>query len=559
MEHQDQEELQEASGLDIHASENNKKQTMLLSGVVVFLFAFIYLLPTITTLGVVDMYDEGLQLSGAQRVLAGDMPYHDFYCIYGPGTFYWLAALFKVFGDQLIVSRLNDAVICALSGTMIFTICRIFGLAKRWSLIAPLVYLAALDGSPLKMISPALMLILAAGLRLSADVSQNRRPYLPGILLGLSAVFRHDFGVYGFVASVLVIACPRENSQGIQERFRSFVSLLTGFIFVAGAIYGALLTVGFHSVFENLVIYPAMALTSRVLPYPVDLVVTHTRGIVSLLFSNNILMGCAYALFMISQLLVFIAPILTLFLVAPLAKRKQRGELFRNNQQKTLFLFLIALSILFIPYGFNRCDFWHLFPVFVVSLPIWVILIHFYISCFRKAASLLRPIMYLFISFFILDLTGTFVINVVNYQKGLPVKIDRAQGMIFNPENEINGLVALVHELENDKQQSPIFVGSPRHDKVFINAIMIYFLSGRRSGTFYHHLDPGVTTTRSVQQKIIKDLESNQVDTVVLWNRKFVEEPNQSKESSGVTRLDEFIDRNFKHSKKIGEFTLKRQ
>lgn len=559
MEYQDHVKYRDASGIETSSEKKRGKLAMLLPGFAVFFFAFVYLLPKITTLGVEYLYDEGLQVYGAERILAGDLPYHDFYCIYGPGTFYWLAALFKVFGVQLIVSRLNDAVICALSGALIFTICRSFGLAKSWSLLTIMVFLAALEGSQLKMVSPALMLILAAGLRLSADVSRNRRPWFAGMLSGLAAVFRHDFGIIGLVASVLLIVWPRDNSQGWQAKIRSTVSLLTGFVLVAGTVYGALLSVGFSAVFENLFVYPSMSLTSRVLPYPIEQVLSHIRNLISFSSGRNILMSCAFALFLISQLLVFIAPFLTLFLLAPLAKRNLRRELFENNQQQSLFLFLLALSILFLPYGFNRCDFWHLFPIFIVSLPIWVMLSHFYLTRFSKIASMLRPLMFLFIAFFILDLTGAFLINIMKYQNATPVKINRAQGMTFNNGKEIKGLEELIQELETDKRPSPIFVGSPRHDKVFINAIMVYFLSGRQSGTFYHHFDPGVTTTKNVQQKMISDLESNQVDTVVLWNRKFVDEPNQSRESSGVTLLDEFINREFKYSKKLGEFTLKHQ
>jgi len=558
MEHQDREEDQGASGLAAHSAEKSGKLTRFIPGFVVFFFAFAYFLPKIFV-GVESLFDEGIQVYGAERVLAGDRPYHDFYSIYGPGTFYWLASLFKVFGVQLIVSRLNDAVICALSGSLIFSICRKFGLAKPWSLTSTLVFLAAIEGSHLKMVSPALMLILVAGLRLTADVSQNRRPLLTGMLLGLAAIFRHDFGIFGFVASLLVIVCPRENSPVMREKIRSSVSLFLGFALVAGTVYGALLTGGFYAVFENLVMFPAMSLPYRVLPYPIDQVVSQTQGLAPLLFGKNVLMNCAIALFLISKLLVFIGPILTVLLLAPLGKRNLRRELFADNERQTLFLYLFALGIVFLPYGFGRCDFWHLFPIFVVSLPVWVMLVHFYLSRFRKTASLLRPVTYLFLSFFILVLAGTFFINVVNYQKGSPINLKRAQGMIASTGKEIEGLVDLIHELESDKRQSPIFVGAQQHDKVFINAIMVYFLSGRRSGTFFHHFDPGVTTAKPIQQKIISDLKSNEVDTLVLWNRTFIDEPNQSRESSGVTLLDEFIDREFKHSKQIGKFTLKRR
>lgn len=559
MEHQEREEHQDASGLSTPPSEKRNRLMSLLPGCAVFCLALVYLLPKVTFLGVESLYDEGIQAYGAERVLAGDRPYHDFYCIYGPGSFYWLASLFKVFGVQLIVSRLNDVVICALSGSLIFTICRKLGLAIPWALISTMIYLAVLENSDLKMVSPALMLLLAAGLRLSADLNLNRSSWLTGMLLGLAAVFRHDFGTFGLVASLLVLLWPREDSQGRQEKIRSTVSLLTGFILVAGAVYGALLSLGFYTTFENLVIFPSMSLPYRTLPYPLEQVITQARDIASLLSGKNVLVNCAVAFFRISLLLVFIAPFLTVCLLPPLAKRNLRKELFQNKQRQTLFLYLLALAILFLPYGFGRSDFWHLFPIFVISLPVCLMLIHFYLSRFRKAASILRPITYLFMSFFMLTLAGTCFINAMKYQKGAPIELNRTQGMVAINGQEIDGLIELMHELETDKPQSPIFVGAPRHDKVFINAILVYFLSGRRSGTLYHHFDPGVTTTKPVQQKIIDDLEANQVDTLVLWDREFADEQNQSRESSGVTLLDEYIDREFKHSKKIGEFTIKRR
>ena len=551
-------ESQEDFDLGTDPSKKRRKLTRHLPGLAVFVFALAYFLPQ-AAFGVGSLFDEGIQVFGAERVLAGDTPYLDFYCIYGPGTFYWLAGLFKVFGVQLIVSRFNDAVICALTGSFIFTICRKSGLANSWSLIPTMLFLAALEGNMLKIVSPALMLLLAAGLRLSADLEQNRRPIATGLLLGLAAVFRHDFGVFGFVASLLVISWPRDDSPEKKEIIRSSVSLVTGFLLVAGTVYGALLFAGFYAVFQNLVIYPSTFIPYRVLPYPIDQVITQSQGLAALLSDKNVFLSCAIAFFSISKLLVFTGPILTVLLLAPIVNRKLRGVLFQNKERQTFFLYLVALVIQFITYVTGRLDFWHLLPMFVLSLPIWIILIHFYISRYRKVASLLRPILFLLMSFMMLNLAGIFFINIVNYQKGSPVKLKRAQGMVVDTGKESAGLFEIIHKLETDKRQTPIYVGAQRHDKVYVNAIMIYFLSGRRNATYYYHLEPGITTTRAVQENIIEDLISNQVDTVVLWDRDFVDEPNRSRESSGVTLLDEFIDREYKRSTKIGVFMLKRK
>ena len=53
----------------------------------------------------VGTYDEGLVLVGADRVLRGEMPYRDFWTLYGPGSYYLLAGLYRLFGEFALVER----------------------------------------------------------------------------------------------------------------------------------------------------------------------------------------------------------------------------------------------------------------------------------------------------------------------------------------------------------------------------------------------------------------------------------------------------------------------
>ena len=43
----------------------------------------------------------GKAVAGACRVLAGDVPYRDFWTMYAPGQFYAVAGLFAAFGREL--------------------------------------------------------------------------------------------------------------------------------------------------------------------------------------------------------------------------------------------------------------------------------------------------------------------------------------------------------------------------------------------------------------------------------------------------------------------------
>src|SRR5213592_1680695 len=50
--------------------------------------------------------EEGFMLVFPERVLHGDIPNLDFLHLYGPGSLWWLASIFKVFGTSLWTERL---------------------------------------------------------------------------------------------------------------------------------------------------------------------------------------------------------------------------------------------------------------------------------------------------------------------------------------------------------------------------------------------------------------------------------------------------------------------
>jgi hypothetical protein len=49
--------------------------------------------------------DEGIVLQGAQRILDGQLPHRDFFSMVTPGSYYWIALLFRVFGSSILVAR----------------------------------------------------------------------------------------------------------------------------------------------------------------------------------------------------------------------------------------------------------------------------------------------------------------------------------------------------------------------------------------------------------------------------------------------------------------------
>jgi dolichyl-phosphate-mannose-protein mannosyltransferase len=68
--------------------------------------------------------DEGIVLQGAQRILDGQLPYKDFFSFYTPGSFYLVAALFKVFGNSFVVARFSIVIVAAIFPVLTYAFAR---------------------------------------------------------------------------------------------------------------------------------------------------------------------------------------------------------------------------------------------------------------------------------------------------------------------------------------------------------------------------------------------------------------------------------------------------
>jgi hypothetical protein len=65
--------------------------------------------------------------------------------------------------------------------------------------------------------------------------------------------------------------------------------------------------------------------------------------------------------------------------------------------------------------------------------------------------------------------------------------------------------------LSHTQPDDYVFIGNQRHDRLFINDLLLHFLSGRRSPTRYTELHPGLANTQPIQEEIVADLEGKKV------------------------------------------------
>ena len=212
--------------------------------------------------------DEGFMLVFPEQVLRGYLPNEDFLHLYGPGSLWWLAGIFKIFGMLLEVERLAALVqmVAVVSGVTI--------IAKRWSRTLAL----ACGGVSLVIIIPpigltALAWVGAVGLGIlgvacaTASVGEDksergaaRLAFFGGLLFGSALLFRLDLVVAVGLAGISLV-------RAFDKRRR--LNLISGVLVGISPYLVHIATAGPYNVFRGMVLDPVVYLRGgRTLPLP---------------------------------------------------------------------------------------------------------------------------------------------------------------------------------------------------------------------------------------------------------------------------------------------------
>ncbi len=213
--------------------------------------------------------EEGFMLVFPERVLHGDLPNKDFLHLYGPGSLWALAAVYKVFGVQLLNERLFAL------GQQISIVLGMFGLARFWGrtialfcgvialvIIVPPIGLTALawvGGVGLGLL--ALLATLVARKRAAPESTRGLGwAVVGGVLAGCALLFRLDLVV---AVGLATLAAAWGTSRRFKVRFGT--GLMVG---VVGYLVH-LATAGPYTVFKGMVLDPVIYLRGgRRLPVP---------------------------------------------------------------------------------------------------------------------------------------------------------------------------------------------------------------------------------------------------------------------------------------------------
>jgi hypothetical protein len=559
-----------ARGNDFHGLQPGVPRGFLVQLVIVFLVSYLVLAAGMSRRP--GMYDEGITLTGAMRVAAGQVPHRDFYFIYGPAEVYILAGLFKVFGPSLLVERLFDLLIKALTVTAVYAIalsyCRrsiaifvsfvtvmwLFGLIGWGSATTPL--------SLLNLIGSALILPVFAG-RLSTG-----RMLAAGAVSGAASLFRHETGIalLGIHACVIFIAtCLR--FTGTANRLRIFASTFWPYL-----LSFALLTVPAALYYFSVaplapLLHDSIFLGKnyhriRNLPFPpIDL-----RGLENLAVYLPIAIACLSLYILVKSFSQ------TGGHAVSSAESTRRDNAWRGF----LITFGLLLVVMYLK-GLVRVSPGQVHLAVIPSLLLIGVLFHQRLAFSRPVRITIDSLMVL--SFVAATWSSLHEISMQHaehlsaaewvlssaqdsMQKApaawckIPGPLTR--GFCFLPEDD------RIHAIEfissHTRPGDPLYSGLKHHDRIFANDNLIYFATQRLPATHWSQLDPGLQTSYDTQTQMIDELERNAPPYIVLDSEfDLSREPNDSAKSSGVMLLDDYIRDKYQPVETFGIMSIRRR
>ena len=483
------------------------------------------------------IYDEGLIVSGAVRILHGQLPYRDFNTLYPPAQFYTIASAFSVFGTTLLTERMWDML---------------------WRLgIVGLAIVLARAATPQQR--PHLLLLICAGLvtgGCGGHLSSMTTGVLPclatlwcavlylngrgmrwlffsGIASGVTVLYRHDLAACVCGALTIAISC-----QAILEGKRRWFQLPA--LFCAGVLLIVTVpalyfwfSVPHDTLVQSFIYSPRMHLAGRRLPLPRPW---------------SLFGWCDLYL----PLIVSMAAAITLRRMAP--------------ARRPIIVLLLLTNVFALALATQRLDIPHAYPAIMFSLVLLCVCIP---EWQLKNRSLLRNLLlsgaivcYGIVPLFIWTwrLTGM--------REAVPPGIAAADVRYSrnDPPNEI--VRAGPIPIAFDQRQAvgyiqrhllpgrSLYVGVTNHGLGWYNDALFYFLADRPQATRFDMFVPGITTSAPVQSEILRDIRQKKTDYVVLLRMVPSHEPNLSSVDSGVRILDDAIRQDYSQVAEFGRYTI---
>jgi hypothetical protein len=437
--------------------------------------------------------DEGIVLQGAQRIIEGQVLYRDFFSFYTPGSYYWMALLFRIFGSSLLVGRAALVIYGGVFSVLTYLLAR--RICARWSALLT-VYMVLLTCLPFRFVAlhnwdSTLLAYLAL---YCAVVFLERGHWTwmlgTGSFAALTCLFEQSKGT-GLVLGLLLGGFVLVHCNGLRFPigYQHQAALFAGFA------WPFILTLTYFATQHSLIpmlngwAWPLFHYTgANKLLYGYLVLSTSTRE----LFFGGSWSSRAGMLFLMGPcfLLPFL-PILAIGILAWSIGKSWRGKLHREKGAYWLLVSSVVTGLLLSTFMTKRPDFPHLDyqgPLFYLPFAWSLDGLHIPSRLWRS----LMPVV-VFVVFFSYTAFGMVLLwETLGVQQ--TVRTVRGTVRMHKPDGALQYIQAHV----------------PRGEKIIVYPYgpLHYYLSGTFSATRYDFLQPGMHTSDQMQ-KAIQDLRTN--------------------------------------------------
>lgn len=471
-----------------------------------------------------NVYDEGLVLVDAVRMLHGEVIHRDFYSNYGPAMSGILALLFRLDGHWFLIGRLFG--VAVMAGIVAVTHALLAPRARpaiAWAFTGcSFGWLLATPSYLYPLFPCVLFALIGSGLLVRAVERGHRRDLLlAGAAAGATALFRYDTGFFlaaGHLVALALLIGPRR-------------------LLSAAGLYA----LGCAAVFAPfalafLAIAPASAFVADIISFPLH----YYAAMRGLPFP-----GPASVVADPSVLGVYL-PLLAVLVAAPALPRRENGHAF-------LVTIMLLVAVMYYK-GVVRVTPLHMMGAILPSLLLLGIAAER--ACARRPEG--RTILILLVAAVVVPLGGLIARQLSESAHDGRLTLS----LLLNPndpsacpEPPATWLVWQERDYRTIGETlrrwsfpgEPVFVGLDRHDRIFANPVSLYVTAGRPPATHWAQFDPGLQTRADIQARMVAELTRQRVRWVVR-DASFasMNEPNGSSVSSGVHLLDRFLDEHYR-------------
>lgn len=514
----------------------------------------------------------GKAIAGALVILDGGVPYRDFWTMYAPGQFYTVAALYALFGREVLVQAVATAIVRAASAVVFLRLLRRLGAGRRTGLVVSTIFLLMFwETAPELTDYPlALPLILLGIDRMVRYFGGGGTGHLgwAGCWFGLAAWFKHDVAAYFAIGSVVSLY---GSSWLLPARPGNWATPHRGTMRLAGAAAAALAPVALWTAWtagaaawNDLFVFPATVFSKvrgdRFPPIVPDL--------------SPLAAWLSYPTH-VRRALLAVEPLATwVVLYAPAVMFAGGAGLLiaARRQLDPAAVGTVVLSVASMPFFWAAAHVQHnTHPYSLAILGACIGVVAWTRTRRPGRSRAVRVAAALGLAVYAAGLTTDAGIKAAaTYYQWKGSRVLDLPGLrgVRLPDHLYESYRPVGEYVRTHVPAGePIYTGLARHDSIVINNSLLYAIAGRPACCGYTELHPGVGDRAPVHRAIIQRLEQANVRTVVLWAFGWPDEVMAARKrhtmagvpDAGSTLLDEYIAAHFVEVARHGEYRVLRR